>query len=162
MRAVPFFSSRSAALVFRISRLYHLLLVHSPDSLNLKKKKDYLQSNLSGVQVQNKIQCTFHTWSYCQVSPLKVPDIPVGSSMGIPTKLSLLIIIFYNFAKKSWDWTGPLSPTSFYGHAPHTISDFYFHYLFLYHLLYSSWFDLSSKLSFCFLVKPQQTLGILL
>lgn len=34
------------------------------------------------------------------MSPLKVPDIPVGSSMGIPTKSSLLIIIFYNFAKK--------------------------------------------------------------
>ena len=113
MRAVPFFSSRSAALVFRISRLYHLLLVHSPDSLNLKKKKDCLQSNLSGVQVQNKIQCTFHPWSYCQVSPLKVPDIPVGSSMGIPTKLSLLIVIFYNFAKKVGVGQGHFLPPPF-------------------------------------------------
>jgi len=60
-----------------------------------------------------------------------VPDIPLGGSMGIPTNLSLLLIL--KFCQKSFGGTGPLSSPSFYGHAPHTISNFYFHYLFLYH-----------------------------
>ena len=47
------------------------------------------------------------------MSPLKVPDIPVGSSMGIPTKISLLIIIFYNFAKKVGVGQGHFLPPPF-------------------------------------------------
>ena len=60
-----------------------------------------------------------------------VPDIPLGGSIGIPAKLSLSLIL--KFSKKSFGGTEPLSATSFYGHAPHTISNFYFYYLFLYH-----------------------------